>query len=85
MSRRYVDNEPEFFFFFFFWRTSPEGNIKQGSGEERIEYDIAGTMEYVKQTYNNLLNEGSTRDGSYGVTSEYDDRVVLEWYLLCFC
>ena len=42
MSRRYVDNEPEFYIL---WRTRPDGSIKQGSGEERIEYDIAGTME----------------------------------------
>ena len=57
VSRRYVDNEPEFYMPSFGEHVY-DGSIKQGSGEERIEYDIAGTMEYVKQTYNNLLNEG---------------------------
>ena len=56
VSRRYVDSEPEFYTPFI-WRGKPE-NKKQGSSDKEIEYDILPTMEYVKETYNNLLKEG---------------------------
>ena len=53
VSRRYVDDEPEFFIPDQ-WRSRPE-NSKQGSGEEIIIYNIESTMQFVKQTYQNLL------------------------------
>ena len=53
VSRRYVDYEPEFYVPFM-WRGKPE-NKKQGSSEDEIEYDITPTMQYCKETYNNLL------------------------------
>ncbi len=56
VSRRYVDSEPEFYLPFI-WRGKPE-NKKQGSSDEEIEYDIMPTIQYVKETYNNLLKEG---------------------------
>ena len=56
VSRRYVENEPEFYIPKN-WRLRPEGGIKQGSSHKTIEYDISGTMQYVKQTYHNLLRE----------------------------
>ena len=76
VSRRYVDNEPEFYIPSF-WRTRPQGNIKQGSGEDRIEYDIAGTMEYVKQTYNNLLNDGVAPEMARMVLPQ---NMMTEWF-----
>ena len=76
VSRRYVDNEPEFYIPSF-WRTRPQGNIKQGSGEDRIEYDIAGTMEYVKQTYNNLLNDGVAPEMARMVLPQ---NTMTEWF-----
>ena len=45
---------------FIFLRTGDcvqRGGIKQGSSHKTIEYDISGTMQYVKQTYHNLLRE----------------------------
>jgi thymidylate synthase (FAD) len=63
VSRRYVNNEPEFYIPKV-WRKKPEGSIKQGSSEETVEYDIAGTIEYTKQTYKNLLKEGIDRQNS---------------------
>ena len=56
VSRRYVDDEPEFYIPKR-WRLRPDKSIKQGSSDETIDYDIAGTMAYVKTTYNNLLRE----------------------------
>ena len=76
VSRRYVDYEPEFYIPDF-WRTRPKGNIKQGSGEERIEYDIAGTMEYVTQTYNNLLKEGVAPEMARMVLPQ---NMMTEWF-----
>ena len=55
VSRRYVDYEPEFYVPFM-WRGKPE-NKKQGSSEDEIEYDITPTLQYCKETYNNLLKE----------------------------
>src|SRR5210317_2302334 len=56
VSRRYVDSEPEFYTPFI-WRGKPE-NKKQGSSEDEIEYDISSTMQFVRETYNNLLKAG---------------------------
>ena len=56
VSRRYVDDEPQFYMPFI-WRGKPE-NKKQGSSDKEIEYDISSTIQYVKETYNNLLKEG---------------------------
>ena len=53
VSRRYVDDEPQFYMPFI-WRGKPE-NKKQGSSDKEIEYDISSTIQYVKETYNNLL------------------------------
>lgn len=50
VSRRYVDTEPEFFVPTS-WRSRPEGNIKQGSGED-LE---PRTMYKVEQAYNNAV------------------------------
>jgi len=54
VSRRYVDDEPEFYVPKV-WRKRPEESIKQGSSEETIELDILGTIDFTKQTYKNLL------------------------------
>ena len=53
VSRRYVDDEVEFYIPDT-WRSRPE-NSKQGSGEEIIIYNIESTLQFVKQTYENLL------------------------------
>ena len=56
VSRRYVDDEPEFYIPKR-WRLKAEDK-KQGSSEETIEYNVDGSIEYVRQTYQNLLNAG---------------------------
>ena len=63
-SRRYVDDEPEFFVPTE-WRSRPAGNIKQGSGEEldRISsaactFDLDSLHIHAVDTYNALLKRG---------------------------
>ena len=76
VSRRYVDGEPEFYIPKV-WRKKPEGSIKQGSSEETVEYDIAGTIEYTKQTYRNLLKEGIAPEMARMVLPQ---NMYTEWY-----
>ncbi len=76
VSRRYVDDEPEFYIPDV-WRKKPEGSIKQGSSEETVEYDIAGTIEYTKQTYKNLLKAGIAPEMARMVLPQ---NMFTEWY-----
>ncbi len=76
VSRRYVDDEPEFYIPEV-WRKKPEGSIKQGSSEETVKYDIAGTIEYTKQTYKNLLREGIAPEMARMVLPQ---NMYTEWY-----
>ena len=76
VSRRYVDDEPEFYVPKR-WRLRPEGSVKQGSSDETIEYDIAGTMAYVKTTYNNLLREQVAPEMARMVLPQ---NMYTEWY-----
>lgn len=63
VSRRYVDDEPEFYFPTK-WRERPRGNIKQGSGD--VIDDDPGYLDWIyqngldaaKNTYRLLLNAG---------------------------
>ena len=76
VSRRYVDDEPEFYIPKV-WRKKPEGSIKQGSSDETVKYDIAGTIEYTKQTYKNLLREGIAPEMARMVLPQ---NMYTEWY-----
>ena len=76
VSRRYVDDEPEFYIPKR-WRLRPEGSVKQGSSDKTIDYDIAGTMAYVKTTYNNLLREQVAPEMARMVLPQ---NMYTEWY-----
>lgn len=52
VSRRYVDEEPEFYFPET-WRTRPTGSIKQGSGEAMYEQELWGQS--LKEHCANML------------------------------
>jgi len=52
ISRRYVDDEPEFFYPSV-WRSRPDGSVKQGSGDE-IDPD---TECYVKTDYQEAVSK----------------------------
>ena len=75
VSRRYVDDEPEFFIPDQ-WRSRPE-NSKQGSGEEIIIYNIESTMQFVKQTYQNLLKANVAPEMARMVLPQ---NLYTEWY-----
>ena len=76
VSRRYVDDEPEFYIPKV-WRKRPEKSIKQGSSDETLEYDIAGTMKFVQQTYKNLLSEGVAPEMARMVLPQ---NMMTEWF-----
>lgn len=63
VSRRYVDDEPEFFLAE--WRKRPEASIKQGSGDDFIpveqkqfNYWLSQVCEEAYETYKDLLGRG---------------------------
>ena len=77
ISRRYVDSEPEFYVPKV-WRKRPPDSIKQGSDEsDTITYGIGGTMMFVKETYQNLLNEGVAPEMARMILPQ---NLYTEWY-----
>ena len=75
ISRRYVDNEPEFYIPSE-WRLKAEDK-KQGSSDETIEYNINGAIEFVTQTYNNLLRANVAPEMARMVLPQ---NLYTEWY-----
>jgi thymidylate synthase (FAD) len=75
VSRRYVDYEPEFYTPEK-WRLRAE-NVKQGSSSETTEYNITATMQFVQQTYDNLLKEGVAPEMARMVLPQ---NMYTEWY-----
>lgn len=74
VSRRYVDDEPEFYLPAF-WRKRPDGNVKQGSGEDydedasdSLSSDAEDLSEKALRLYNDYIK--------YGVAPE-QARMVL--------
>ena len=75
VSRRYVDDEPEFYIPDR-WRLKAD-NKKQGSSDETIEYNIDGSIMFVKQTYDNLLKAGVAPEMARMVLPQ---NLYTEWY-----
>ena len=75
VSRRYVDNEPEFYIPTK-WRLKADDK-KQGSSNETIEYNIDGAIQFVTQTYNNLLREQVAPEMARMVLPQ---NMYTEWY-----
>ena len=75
VSRRYVDDEPEFYIPFM-WRKKAE-NKKQGSSDEEVEYDITPLVKYVKETYNNMLSDDIAPEMARMVLPQ---NMMTEWY-----
>jgi len=75
VSRRYVDDEPEFYIPKE-WRLKAEDK-KQGSSDETVEYNIASTMLYCKETYENLLNNNIAPEMARMVLPQ---NMMTEWY-----
>ena len=75
VSRRYVDDTPEFYVPTE-WRLKAEDK-KQGSSDETIEYNIKGAIEFVTQTYNNLLNVDVAPEMARMILPQ---NLYTEWY-----
>ena len=75
VSRRYVDDEPEFYNPTE-WRLAAE-NKKQGSSDETIEYHLGSTLEFVKTTYSNMLKLGIAPEMARMVLPQ---SMMTEWY-----
>ena len=75
VSRRYVDNEPEFYMPFI-WRGKPE-NKKQGSSKKEIEFDISEVLDKCKGTYNYMLEEGIAPEMARMILPQ---NMMTEWY-----
>ena len=75
VSRRYVDDEPEFYVPKA-WRLKAE-NKKQGSSDEAIEYNLGSTLEFVKTTYQNMLKAGIAPEMARMVLPQ---NLYTEWF-----
>ena len=75
VSRRYVDDEPEFYIPKA-WRLKAEDK-KQGSSDETIEYDIANTIKIANTTYNDMLTKGIAPELARMVLPQ---NMMTEWY-----
>ena len=75
VSRRYVDDEPEFYIPTE-WRLKAEDK-KQGSTDETIEYNIQSAIEFVTQTYKNLLSADVAPEMARMVLPQ---NLYTEWY-----
>lgn len=95
MSRRYVDGEPEFFVPDQ-WRSRPDGNIKQGSGEplamdaqRRCEDLLGCAHDYARTAYDNLLGIGVAPEQARMVlpqtmyTQWVETGSLAYWHRLC--
>ena len=75
VSRRYVDEEPEFYTPRE-WRCAAE-NKKQGSSNETIEYNILPAYKFARQCYENMLNKGIAPEMARMVLPQ---SMMTEWY-----
>ena len=75
VSRRYVDEEPEFYTPKE-WRGVAE-NKKQGSSNETVEYNILPAYKFARQCYENMLNKGIAPEMARMVLPQ---SMMTEWY-----
>jgi|TARA_R110000744_G_scaffold129297_1_gene236672 thymidylate synthase (FAD) len=75
VSRRYVDDEPEFYEPKE-WRLAAE-NKKQGSSNETIKLDISSTHQSAKECYNNMLDLNIAPEMARMVLPQ---SMYTEWY-----
>ena len=75
VSRRYVDEEPQFYIPFM-WRERAE-NKKQGSADTEVEYDITDIVEACKTTYKDMLDNNIAPELARMVLPQ---NMMTEWY-----
>src|SRR5210317_1938276 len=76
VSRRYVDDEPEFYIPFM-WRKRPPKSIKQGSSKEEVEFDITDYVKTAKSLYQMMLDEDIAPEMARMVLPQ---NMMTEWY-----
>jgi thymidylate synthase (FAD) len=76
VSRRYVDDEPEFYIPQV-WRKRPDKSIKQGSSDETTDYDISPIIMYVSESYNNMLKKNIAPEMARMILPQ---NLYTEWY-----
>ena len=76
VSRRYVDDEPEFYIPFM-WRKRPPKSIKQGSSKEEIEYDVSNEIGILKKLYNDMIEKGIAPEMARMVLPQ---NMMTEWF-----
>ena len=75
VSRRYVDDEPEFYVPSE-WRLKADDK-KQGSSDETIEYNLGSTLEFIKTTYQNMLKANIAPEMARMILPQ---NLYTEWY-----
>ena len=75
VSRRYVDDEPEFYNPNK-WRLSAE-NKKQGSSEEEIEFDVSSVTQSCKKIYEEMLEKDIAPEMARMILPQ---SMMTEWY-----
>ena len=75
VSRRYVDDKPEFYIPFM-WRKRAEDK-KQGSSDEEVEFDITDIVQASKTIYNQMLEEDIAPEMARMVLPQC---MMTEWY-----
>ena len=75
VSRRYVDDEPEFYIPSE-WRLKADDK-KQGSSDETIEYNLGSTLEFIKTTYQNMLRANIAPEMARMILPQ---NLYTEWY-----
>ena len=75
VSRRYVDDEPEFNIPES-WRLTADDK-KQGSSDETIEYNLGSTLEFIKTTYQNMLKANIAPEMARMILPQ---NLYTEWY-----
>ena len=76
VSRRYVDDEPEFYIPFM-WRKRPPKSIKQGSSKEEVEFDITDYVKTAKSLYQMMLDEDIAPEMARMILPQ---NMMTEWY-----
>ena len=75
VSRRYVDDEPEFYIPSE-WRLKADDK-KQGSSDETIKYSLGSTLEFIKTTYQNMLKANIAPEMARMILPQ---NLYTEWY-----
>lgn len=79
VSRRYVDDTPDYWMPKGSWRSRPEGSIKQGSGDQQIPLKPStfAVMQDAVDEYERLIAEGVAPEQARAVLPQ---GMYTEWY-----